>query len=531
MGVDESSGTTLGVSGTDRNGDGDVNDMVAAIIDDGVLRNLGIAMAGASLLDTVTPMSRRLGTNQALFVVPERFQDDDINGDGDTDDQISMLITDIAHAAPYVPKAPDRLLDTRLDGPQRGYSGPKPVAGQTIEVPAPDGAGAVALNVTGLNATETGFVSVYPCGEPLPTVSNLNLTPGLITPNLVISKVGANGNVCIFTQRSADLIADLAGTFPAAAAYTPLSPTRVLDTRTDGPQIGYSGAEPVAGQVIEVPAPAGAGAVVMNVTGLDAALEGFVTVYPCGESIPTASNLNLTPGIITPNLTITKVGTNGKVCIFTQRAANLIADLAGTFPAGSDYTPLTPQRVLDTRIDGPQTGYSGPMPVAGQVIEVTAPAGASAVVMNVTGLDAAQDGFVTVYPCGGVIPTASNLNLSAGRITPNLTVTQVGDERQGVHLHPTRGEPDRRPRRHVRVMNGMIDESSAHRPQGPGFAHHRRRESEPGSPGCGAAPLIPTSASREERPVVVPPRRVVIGRGPDDELLRGRPYASPITRR
>lgn len=426
VGVDESTGNTVGVSGTDRNGDGDVSDMVGAIIDDGVVRNLGIAVAGASLLDTVTPISRRVGTNQALFVVPERFQRDDLNGDGDTDDFVTMLLTDIAHALPYAPSTPHRLLDTRLDGPQRGYSGPKPAAGQTIEVPAPDGAGAVVLNVTGLNADLPGFVSVYPCGEPLPTVSNLNLTPGLITPNLVISKVGANGNVCIFTQRSADLIADLAGTFPLASAYTPLSPTRVLDTRADGPQTGYSGPMPVPGQVIEITAPAGAAAVVMNVTGLDATQEAFVTVYPCGEPLPRTSNLNLTPGIITPNLTITRVGSNGKVCLFTQRAANLIADLAGTFPAGSGYTPITPERVLDTRPDGPQTGYTGPKPTGGQVIEVTAPAGATAVVMNVTGLEADTDGFVTVYPCGGAIPTASNLNLAVGRITPNLTVTQVG---------------------------------------------------------------------------------------------------------
>lgn len=428
VGVDESTGNTVGVSGTDRNGDGDVSDMVGAIIDDGVVRNLGIAVAGASLLDVVTPISRRIATNQALFVVPERFQGDDLNGDGDTEDHVTMLLTDIAHALPYASSTPDRLLDTRLDGPQRGYSGPKPSAGQTIEVPAPDGAGAVVLNVTGLNADLPGFVSVYPCGEPLPTVSNLNLTPGLITPNLVISKVGANGNVCIFTQRSADLIADLAGTFPLASAYTPLSPTRVLDTRADGPQTGYSGPMPVPGQVIEITAPAGAAAVVMNVTGLDATQEAFVTVYPCGEPLPRTSNLNLTPGIITPNLTITRVGSNGKVCLFTQRAANLIADLAGTFPAGSGYTPITPERVLDTRPDGPQVGYTGPKPTAGQVIEVTAPAGASAVVMNVTGLEADTDGFVTVYPCGGAIPTASNLNLAVGRITPNLTVTQVGTQ-------------------------------------------------------------------------------------------------------
>ena len=81
------------------------------------------------------------------------------------------------------------------------------------------------MNVTGVNADEEGFVTVWPCGEPQPGTSSLNLTPGAITPNLVISKVGANGKVCLFTQRSADLIADLTGTATAAAPTFP-SPAR-----------------------------------------------------------------------------------------------------------------------------------------------------------------------------------------------------------------------------------------------------------------------------------------------------------------
>ena len=75
---------------------------------------------------------------------------------------------------------------------------------------------------------------------------------------------------------------------------------------------------------------------VLNITGLDATEAGFVTVFPCGATMPTASNLNLAPGRITPNLTITQVGVGGqaagKVCIYAQRSANLIADLVGTFP-------------------------------------------------------------------------------------------------------------------------------------------------------------------------------------------------------
>jgi hypothetical protein len=411
VGIDESREPNWGVVGTDLNGDGDLGDMVLAVLDNGVFTNLGLVLAKAQSMDTVTAMIVKTGPRQALFAVY------------DGSPYTTYSIRDPSAVPAFTSMSPTRVLDTRADGPQAGYSGPKPVAGQTITVTAPAGAGAVALNVTGLDVEQTGFVTVYPCGEPLPTVSNLNLTPGLITPNMVISKVGIDGTVCIYTQRSADLIADVAGTFSALTEYAASTPRRVLDTRPDS-QVGYDGAMPAAGRTVEVTAPAGSTAAVMNVTGLDSADTGFVTVYPCGEARPTASNLNLTPGVITPNLTITKVGANGKVCIFTQRSANLIADLAGVFPAGSRYHPLTPERLVDTRVDT-QIGPDG-MPVAGQTISIAAPPGAGAVVMNVTGLDAEQDGFVTVYPCGGTVPTASNLNLSPGRITPNLTVTQVG---------------------------------------------------------------------------------------------------------
>ena len=411
----------------DRNGDGDASDLVAALYDGASVVNLAVAVVPDGQADLYDRFATT-GGHTALLGVWEPGEGEDLDGNSVISGAVAFALSyaPAEPAPPYQPLTPSRLLDTRVDGPQVGYTGVKPVAGQTIEVTAPAGSGAVALNVTGLNASLTGFVTVYPCGEAVPTASNLNLSPGMITPNMVISKVGANGKVCIFTQRSADLVVDLAGSFPAGAAYTPLTPTRVLDTRADGPQIGYTGAKPITGQTIEVTAPFGVPAVVVNVTGLDAEQVGFVTVYPCGGTLPTVSNLNLSPGMITPNMVITKVGANGKVCIFTQRSANLIADLAGTFPAGSQYTALQPSRVLDTRTDGPQIGYTGAQPTAGQIIEVTAPIGASAVVMNVTGLNAEADGFVTVYSCGTDIPTASNLNLAPGRITPNLTITKVG---------------------------------------------------------------------------------------------------------
>ena len=68
------------------------------------------------------------------------------------------------------------------------------------------------------------------------------------------------------------------------------------------------------------------------VTGVEPDAAGFVTVWPCGGQRPTASNLNLAPGRISPNLIMSKIGIGGKVCIYTQSPTHLVADLSGYWP-------------------------------------------------------------------------------------------------------------------------------------------------------------------------------------------------------
>ena len=241
----------------------------------------------------------------------------------------------------YTPVVPERLLETRPAG-QTGYSGPRPAAGATIELQitgragVPTDATAAVLNVTGTNATG-GYVTVWPCGTPRPNASNLNLPPAGTSPNLVITKIGTNGKVCLYTQNPTDLIADINGWYPAGSTYTPVVPERLLETRPAG-QTGYSGPRPAAGATIELQitgragVPTDATAAVLNVTGTNAT-GGYVTVWPCGTPRPNASNLNLPPAGTSPNLVITKIGTNGKVCLYTQNPTDLIADINGWYPA------------------------------------------------------------------------------------------------------------------------------------------------------------------------------------------------------
>jgi hypothetical protein len=153
----------------------------------------------------------------------------------------------------------------------------------------------------------------------------------------------------------ADLIVDVAGYFPAGSTFTPITnPQRILDTRngTGAPAARLAGGQSLPLTIAGTAGvPADAAAVVLNVTVANPTAPGFVTVWPCDQPQPLASNLNYVAAQTVPNLVIAKVGTNGNVCLFTMSPADLIVDVAGYFPAGSTFTPITnPQRILDTRL-------------------------------------------------------------------------------------------------------------------------------------------------------------------------------------
>jgi hypothetical protein len=151
--------------------------------------------------------------------------------------------------------------------------------------------------------------------------------------------------------------------------------------------------------------------------------------------VPGASNLNFVAGQTVPNAVISKVGVGGKVCVYTSGATHLIVDVNGFFGSGSGFVGLVPARLLESRSGGwTADGLSNGVGLrgAGSVTEVVV-AGrggvavdAGAVSLNVTVVGALGSGYATVYPCGGVVPGASNLNFVAGQTVPNAVISKVG---------------------------------------------------------------------------------------------------------
>ena len=115
---------------------------------------------------------------------------------------------------------PSRLLDTRVGGPtiDGGFSGDdiKPAGSVTeLQVTGRGGVSAAAttavLNVTVTGPQLAGFITVYPCGEARPFVSNVNYAANQTLPNLVVTELTPTGTVCIFNSSATHIVVDVFG--------------------------------------------------------------------------------------------------------------------------------------------------------------------------------------------------------------------------------------------------------------------------------------------------------------------------------
>ncbi|MCU1390608.1 MAG: hypothetical protein JWL72_3946 [Ilumatobacteraceae bacterium] len=342
--------------------------------------------------------------------------------------------------ADLVSIVPDRLLDTRLGAGTpigAGASITLAVAG-VRSVPA--NAVAAVLNVTAVGATASSFLTVWPTGVAQPGTSTLNMVGGDVVPNLVIAKLGDSGQVDIFNHAGeVHCVVDVVGYFQSATAsrFTSLSPARILDTRS-GLGAAAAAVGPAGVVDLQITGQGGvdpsADTVVLNVTVTEPTASGFVTVWPTGAPMPTASNLNFVPAQTVPNLVVAKLGAGGKVSLYNSAGSTqLVADVLGYFSptGGSRLTSIAPARLLDTRDSaGPSFGAVGQTPLVVPVVgRGGVPAtGVTAVVLNVTATDGTRGSYVTVYPNGQDAPTASNLNTTVGQARANLVIAKVGPD-------------------------------------------------------------------------------------------------------
>lgn len=341
----------------------------------------------------------------------------------------------------FVPVTPCRIADTR--NPAGTFGAPSLVGNATREFDIPNSscnipatAQAYSVNATVVPHGFLGFLTAFPCGQPLPLASTLNATDGRVKAAAAIVPAGTNGGLCFFSTDATDLVLDINGYFvpnssPTALAFFPVTPCRVVDTRLaagslGGPTLAANSSRtfPILSSPCNLPATAQAYS--MNFTAVPQGPLGFLTTWPAGQTQPLVSTLNANLGGITANSAIVPAGTNGDISVFVSNPSDVVIDVNGYFapPAagGLSLFPLTPCRVLDTRTSPVRPPTATPFDVSVALSGCGAPTTAQSFVLNATVVPPAPFGFLTLWPQGTTRPLVSTLNAIDGAITSNMAI-------------------------------------------------------------------------------------------------------------
>jgi hypothetical protein len=206
------------------------------------------------------------------------------------------------------------------------------------------------------------------------------------------------------------------------SSFHPITPGRVADTRSDatpGPLIGS--AAPLQVQVWGMHGvPSGASTATINLTAVNPVGPGFLTVFPCTKPQPGTSNLNFGPGQIVANQANIEVGTNGRICVYSNVNTDVVVDVMGWWgAAGSAYGAVNPTRLYDSR-PSRRPGEATTVLQVGGHSGAGIPANATAASLNLTVTGPVEGGFLTAWPCDRPRPTTSNLNYGPGQTIANV---------------------------------------------------------------------------------------------------------------
>ena len=325
-------------------------------------------------------------------------------------------------ASEYVPLAPLRIVDTRVDPPGRLAAGGTLTVDLNGKVPV--GTTAIAVNLTATQPQAAGFLTAHPCDRQRRDVSSVNYPAGGDRGAMAVIPLSADGKLCVYSDAASHVIVDLQGAFVPApgtgssSGFQPVAtPSRLADTRTTG-----------RASILTIPVPAGADAVAVNLTATAANTWGFLTAYPCGAAVPNVSNVNFGPQEPVAGSAFVPTSDQDTICVFASTAAvDVIVDITGSFVAGAGlkFVPAEPSRMIDTRSG---TGGWAPIQGRGQSIDSrVAPPGAKAVTGTLTIVSPVTGAFLTAYGCGAA-PETSSVNADARLVLANALTVGVSTD-------------------------------------------------------------------------------------------------------
>jgi acid phosphatase type 7 len=330
--------------------------------------------------------------------------------------------------------APVRLADSRggatVDGQGNTPGTIAPEATLTIRIAGRStialGARAATLTFTIVSPTDSGYLTVWPCGATKPTASIANFVANQTVAITTVVGLSATGDVCTSPSARSHLLVDAVGVDPIGSTYVPITPLRVLDTRqqaTFDNTLAPVGLIP-AGQLVVVPLLGreailgSASNVVASVTAVGATGGGYLTVWNCAAVEPGTSTLNVANGNPVANTTV--VSTAGGMCLRPSVSMFLLVDVMGYEPAVSDQFRAG-LRILDTR----SPIFQG-RPMGGGTSRSVPGLGGETVSLNLTVTEPRTAGFITVWPsCSEPRPETSSINFAAGQTVANFVVSKA----------------------------------------------------------------------------------------------------------
>ena len=236
------------------------------------------------------------------------------------------VIVDLQGA--FVPDASDGLRFTPLSTPTRLLDTRNAGRAPIVSVDVPDGAEAVAVNITATEVSAPGWLKAFPCGGTPPDVSNVNYLRGDSVASAAFVPVASDGTICVQSLNPVDVVVDLTGVFSVDGAlrFVPSDPTRMLDTRSGtGGWMPYQG----GGQVLDVRVvPLEARAVTGTITLVGPLRPGWLKAYPCGDE-PATSAVNAATDTVFANAVTVGVDGAGRMCIKALAATHTLFDVTG----------------------------------------------------------------------------------------------------------------------------------------------------------------------------------------------------------
>ena len=379
----------------------------------------------------------------------------------------------------------ERVLDTRTGG------GPvRPGTPVLVDVRAPEGAVAVAYNLTVTGTSGSGYAVVYPAGDAMPGTSTINWTgPNQTRANSFVSGVSADGQVAISVAGAAtQVVLDVQGYYlplpepvpppdevegagggevgavvgagavagvgagvasaaadvapplvgdgiSESAGLVPVVPVRAHDSRDNGGAVA-------TGSSVKVPladfVPAGATAVAYTLTETGTQGSGFLAVGLPGAMMPPTSVLNWSgTGVTMANSSVAALDDQQAIEVFaggSGGSTQVVVDVIGYFapfdldPDALAFAAIDPERTYDSRAEGG--------PLAGGESRVTTigvpgmPLDVPAVAVNLTVTGTVGSGFLTLASADAAVqPAASTINWTeSGTTIANGTVVGAVDD-------------------------------------------------------------------------------------------------------